>query len=150
MRRDVIFRHEFVECLPQDLQEGTVYVSLAYTTAAHLCCCGCGREVVTPLSPTDWKLVFDGESVSLYPSIGNWSFPCQSHYWIRENRVHWARRWSQEEVETGRTFDVLAKQAYFSGDNEGINRPETPLDEVPEKRNDGLWRRLKGWLYRGR
>jgi len=34
--------------------------------------------VVTPLSPTGWSLIFDGETVSLYPSIGNWNFPCRS------------------------------------------------------------------------
>jgi hypothetical protein len=46
------------------------------------CCCGCGHEVVTPFSPTDWKLTFDCVSVSLYPSIGNWSPPCRAHYFI--------------------------------------------------------------------
>jgi len=28
--------------------------------------------------------------VSLAPSIGNWSFPCNSHYWITGNEVRWA------------------------------------------------------------
>jgi len=48
------------------------------------------RKLSQPLGPTDWKLTFDGESVSLYPSVGNWNFPCQSHYWIQENKVRWA------------------------------------------------------------
>ncbi|WP_353963011.1 DUF6527 family protein [Streptomyces sp. NBC_00365] len=39
--------------------------------------CGCGRKVVTPLAPQEWKLTLDGVSVSLHPSIGNWSFPLQ-------------------------------------------------------------------------
>jgi hypothetical protein len=51
------------------------------------CACGCGKEVVTPLSATDWKLIFDGKTVSLDPSIGNWGFPCRSHYWVRNNRM---------------------------------------------------------------
>jgi hypothetical protein len=41
----------------------------------------------SPLSPTDWKLTFDGVSVSLHPSDGNWSFPCRSHYRIEYNRA---------------------------------------------------------------
>jgi hypothetical protein len=79
--------HEFVDYMPDVPQEGTLYISIRFATAIHKCCCGCGNEVVTPLSPTDWKLIFDGDTVSLDPSIGNWSFPCQSHYWIRRNNV---------------------------------------------------------------
>ena len=37
------------------------------------CCCGCGEEVVTPFSPAQWQMSFDGEAVSLHPSIGNWN-----------------------------------------------------------------------------
>jgi hypothetical protein len=63
--------HEFVEFIPDAIEEGKIYVSIGYATAIHKCACGCGREVVTPLSPTDWKLIFDGKTVSLDPSIGN-------------------------------------------------------------------------------
>ena len=45
--------HEFVEGIPERLEEGVLYVSILYATAMHLCACGCGREVVTPLTPTD-------------------------------------------------------------------------------------------------
>lgn len=62
----------------------------------HLCACGCRTKVVTPISSTEWRLIYDGESVSLYPSIGNWQFPCQSHYWIRRNEIRWAREWSAD------------------------------------------------------
>ncbi|MFC1414146.1 DUF6527 family protein [Streptacidiphilus sp. N1-12] len=95
--------HVFIDNFPDQLEPGTLYISIPYTTAAHLCCCGCGHEVVTPLSPTDWQLTFDGQSVSLHPSIGNWSLACQSHYWIRTNTVHWAPRWSPERIATNRT-----------------------------------------------
>ncbi len=74
-------RHKFVDVVPGQLERETLYVSIPFATAAHLCLCGCGHEVVTPLSPTDWRLIFDGATVSLEPSIGNWSYPCQSHYW---------------------------------------------------------------------
>ncbi len=33
--------------------ERTLYISIPYVTAAHKCPCGCGEEIVTPLSPTD-------------------------------------------------------------------------------------------------
>lgn len=114
MKRKTILTHEFVEYIPNNLADGTIYVSIVFATAAHKCCCGCGNEVITPISPTDWQLTFDGLSISLYPSIGNWSFDCQSHYWIVRNRVRWARRWSREEIETGRAEDQLVKKKYFN------------------------------------
>ena len=83
---------EFVKSVPERLADGVLYVSVEFATAVHLCGCGCRNEVVTPLSRrTGWKLLFDGETVSLTPSIGNWSFPCRSHYFITENNVLWAR-----------------------------------------------------------
>jgi hypothetical protein len=89
MKKETRLEHRFVELLPDKLDPGILYVSMQYATASHKCCCGCGRDVVTPISPTDWQLMFDGRSVSLKPSIGNWSYPCRSHYWIKSNRVVW-------------------------------------------------------------
>ena len=90
-----------------------MYVSVKYATAVHNCCCGCENKVVTPLSPTDWKLTFDGETISLFPSIGNWGFKCQSHYWILNNKVKWARKWSEQEIASGRRKDELNKKKYY-------------------------------------
>ena len=73
--------------MPERLEPDVIYVSLRFSLVSHQCACGCDEEVVTPLSPRDWQLIFNGESVSLYPSIGNWSFPCRSHYWIDQNRA---------------------------------------------------------------
>lgn len=109
MRRAAALRHEFVDTVPKKLREGVLYVSLTYATAVHRCCCGCGGEVITPLSPIDWALTFDGETVSLEPSIGNWSFACQSHYWIARNRIIWARRWTRSEIASSRARDVRAR-----------------------------------------
>lgn len=89
--RQTSLAHEFVDYVPAVLAEGVLYVSLRFATVVHLCPCGCGNKVVTPLSPADWQLLFDGEAVSLTPSIGNWSLPCQSHYWIKLDRVRWVR-----------------------------------------------------------
>lgn len=146
MNPEMLLTHEFVEYIPDDLKDGIVYVSVAFATVAHKCCCGCGREVVTPLSPTDWKLIYDGQSVSLEPSIGNWSFACQSHYWIRSNRVTWAPRWSRKEIEAGRAYDSVAKSRYF-GSTESLRGTGTGgrRQEGPPK---GLLRRLARWLFR--
>lgn len=119
--------HEFVEYVPEELKDGTLYVSLTFATASHKCCCGCGNEVVTPLSPTDWKITFDGESISLDPSIGNWSFDCKSHYWIENSTVKWARRMSREQIEAGRAYDRLAKKRYFEGRKVGSNSNSRPM-----------------------
>ncbi len=111
--------HQFVEFIPEKLVDGVVFVSTTYCVASHLCCCGCGREVVTPIAPKEWSVTFDGESVTLQPSIGNWRFPCRSHYWIRKNRVEWVPDWENDD-------DLVA-----------VDPPETP----PKK---SLWRRLLG------
>jgi hypothetical protein len=115
MRKPLPLQHEFVLFIPDVLEEGTVYVSINYATTVHKCCCGCGREVVTPLSPADWRLTYDGETVSLYPSIGSWNLPCQSHYWISRDRAVWVPRWSREKIEAGRTRDRLATSKHFDG-----------------------------------
>ena len=62
---------EFVDSIPNDTVDGVLYISIRYVVAIHRCCCGCGREVVTRLSPNGWAITFDGESVSLNHSIGN-------------------------------------------------------------------------------
>src|SRR5208283_113489 len=102
MKSSRALAHEFVEFIPDAIEEGKIYVSIAFATAVHKCACGCGKEVVTPLSPTDWKLIFDGKTISLDPSIGNWSFPCGSHYWIRNNKVRWAEQWSQSRIDANK------------------------------------------------
>ena len=107
-------KHSFVENIPRDLEEQTLYISIEYATCVHKCCCGCGNEVVTPLTPTDWTLIYDGESISLHPSIGNWSQECKSHYWIEASRIKWAPRWSQAQIDAGRVFDQKAKEQYFA------------------------------------
>lgn len=90
MTRITVIRPQFVEFVPDQLEAGVLYISRRYATAAHLCCCGCGSEVFTPLNPAKWRLAESNGRVSLSPSVGNWSQPCQSHYWIAGNQVKWA------------------------------------------------------------
>ena len=49
------------------------------------------------------------------PSIGNWEFPCHSHYWIRHDDIQWARRWSDEEIAEGRRRDAEDLESHFAG-----------------------------------
>ena len=107
-------QYKFVELMPPDLEEGVIYISLEFGTAIHKCVCGCGNKVVTPISPTDWQITFDGETISLYPSIGNWAFECKSHYWIIKNTVRHARKWNDSEILKGQTKEKSTKKKYFS------------------------------------
>lgn len=102
---------EFVDSFPSTMQPGVLYVSILYRTCGHLCCCGCGEEVVTPLSPARWAFTYDGRTASLSPSVGNWSLPCRSHYWISNDRIHWSRRYSAGEITSNRADDKAALKA---------------------------------------
>ena len=135
------YNHQFVEFIPEELQDGAIYVSMRFATVSHLCACGCRRKVVTPLKPTDWKLTFDGKTIALHPSIGNWNFQCRSHYWIRNSRVQWAEDWSQARIDAGRAGDQRAKDWYYGPPEE----PETPLQLVPAPAKAGWWKKLWPW-----
>ena len=67
-------------------------------SALHLCCCGCGNEVIIPFARDQWVMTFDG-SVSIRPSIGNAGFPCRSHYFLTRNQVQWAPNLTDEGIE---------------------------------------------------
>lgn len=95
---------KFVTSFPPELEPGFLYVSAEFSTAAHLCACSCGREVITPISPTQWVLTFDG-TVSMRPSIGNWTLPCQSHYVIDHGAIRWARGFTRDEIQRNRKSD---------------------------------------------
>ncbi len=107
-------KHKFVEFIPDSLEDGVLYISIEYCTAIHKCVCGCGNEVVTPISPTDWNLSFNGRSVSLSPSIGNWNFKCKSHYWIINNKIIFARKWGNWKIDLERKMDSKRKKKYFN------------------------------------
>ncbi|GAA4168042.1 DUF6527 family protein [Gryllotalpicola koreensis] len=115
-------RPQFVELIPAQLAEGVLYISTQYKTAVHLCPCGCGNRSVTPISPAQWALKWDGAEVSLWPSVGNWGFPCKSHYVIRDGRVHWASRWTEAQIERGAQRDRADRQSYYRA----VRRPAEP------------------------
>lgn len=130
LRREL--KHVFVREIPEPLEEGLHYVSVEYATVAHRCACGCGRDIIIPLSPAGWSLKFDGRTVSLWPSIGNWSLPCRSHYIIERDRVWGARPFSDAEVAAGRRLDARCREDYFA------EQGEPDVDTEPDTEPDGL------------
>ena len=139
--------HRFQKNIPEFLEPGVLYVSMEYATAAHSCCCGCGEEIVTPFTPTDWKMIFNGRTISLWPSIGNWSLPCRSHYIVREGAVIEARPWTDEEISAERKRDRAAKARYYGT----IAMTELGNESPPNNgRNRSLrarwWWRVWNWV----
>lgn len=134
MTRVSVIRAQYVEVMPKVLCEGVLYISEKHRTASHLCCCGCGSKIVTPLKPGRWRLKTTGGGVTLTPSVGNWSLACQSHYVIENGRIRWARGFTPEQIERNRVRD------------------EAVLEDVyrPKKPKPGFWgrirRRIRGWL----
>lgn len=122
------FAHKFVDYMPERLDPDVLYVSIRFALVSHSCACGCGEEVVTPLAPADWQLIFNGETVSLYPSIGNWNYKCRSHYWIRENNAVWIPKWDTKEG--GTNPEYLERES----------------DEESMSVTDQLWAKLTWWL----
>lgn len=114
MKTDFRIRHEFVETMPPQREEGVLYVSIPFSTAVHNCFCGCGTKVVTPIKPAGWELTYDGDTVSLWPSVGSWGLPCRSHYIIRKDMVTWAGDMSQERIDQGREHDRRSRERYYS------------------------------------
>ena len=136
--------HEFVHYIPGDLIDGVLYVSIPFATAVHRCCSGCGNEVVTPLDPTDWQLVFDGISVSLFPSIGTGVSTCRSHYRIRRNQVRWIPHYSEEQIVVGREHDHFEK-AQQSGSIASLDA-DGMTNTPPSTRRKTFWRFLSKWV----
>lgn len=126
MTRVSRLRPSFVDFIPDQLEPGMLYVSRRYATASHLCCCGCGLDVVTPLNPAKWRLTEQDGTVSLHPSVGNWSFPCKSHYYIEANGVKWAGAMSAAAIAKVKTRDRR--------------------DSARLTRSRGLWSSIRHWL----
>lgn len=109
--------HQFVDFIPEKMIEGCLYISLTFNTVSHKCLCGCGEEVVTPLSPVSWSIMYNDESVSLSPSIGNWTLQCKSHYWIRDSKIIWSKRWSKDQINQGKENDRIDNEKHYSNLN---------------------------------
>jgi hypothetical protein len=137
--RATTIEHRFVEQIPDALDERILYISIPYSTVVHLCLCGCGTETVTPLAPTEWRMTYDGETISLAPSIGNWSSKCQSHYWIARNRIRWSTTWTRSKIAAGRQTDIDDKAEFYDSD---VARPPHAARDHGRGYLRGLCRRL--------
>lgn len=145
MLKHLHLEHQFIRHLPDVLRPGTLYISMEYSTASHLCCCGCGEEVVTPFAPAQWKMTFDGEAVSLHPSIGNWLLQCRSHYVIKNGQVLEAAPWSDAQVATGLANDAAARAGMYEHSSRAISTASPVIQPVPPSR-PGRWKRFLAWL----
>ena len=151
--RDEVLEHRFLDAFPEQLAPGVLYISLEYGSASHSCCCGCGEEVVTPITPTDWNITYDGETVTLHPSVGSWTLPCRSHYIIRRGRVIEAPFWTDAEIARERRRDRRAKADYFGADH-GLpaqppaSEPVEPVVQPAPQPVGGWWPRLRA-CWRG-
>lgn len=151
MMRHSRLEHRFVRHMPDRLEPGVLYVSMDYGTAAHSCCCGCGKEVVTPFTPTDWKMTFDGETISLRPSVGNWNLACRSHYVIERGRVIEAAPWTEQQIATERRRDKAAKTHHYGIPSSTVAIDPAPGPDLPHHDDSSLWARAKRWISkRGR
>lgn len=121
-----------VESFPTPMEPGVLYVSLAYSTSGHICPCGCGREVVTKLSPARYKIIFDGE-VSLRPSVAATGLPCNSHYFITQGEVDWHAQ-----------LDSAQKTRAQATDRRAVEAHRAPAQQARPKWWVRFWHRKKG------
>jgi hypothetical protein len=129
----VKFQLQHVHYMPKELRPGVLYVSKEFGIAMHLCACGCGSKVKTPLGPTEWSVKETKSGPSLRPSIGNWQQACQSHYWIKRGEVLWVEKWTPEEIAEGRRHEEARRRAHYAA-----------LDRKRGGILQRLWRALKG------
>ncbi len=90
IKKNIKLSTKIVKYIPEEMHEGILYISFKYKTASHFCPCGCKHKIVTPFGKKGWKIRLLFFNATLYPSIGNGTLPCHSHYWIKNNRIIWA------------------------------------------------------------
>ncbi len=122
----------WVDDMPPSLEPGNLYISVKHRLTEHLCACGCGAEVSLPLGRNEWRIEYDGESVTVRPSIGNWRLPCRSHYIIDGGHTRWCPAWTEKEVRMGQAADRKAKTA----------------DIARRRRQTRWWSRVRNWFRR--
>jgi hypothetical protein len=131
-------RPMFVTQFPAVFEQGVLYVSEEFDTAGHLCCCGCGEKVITPLNPAKWSLRKEDGTVSLSPSIGNWNYACKSHYIITKNKVIEAGQLDARKIAAVQKRDRRDMERYVAVVNARASQTPKraqvpPAQKVPEK-----------------
>lgn len=131
------FEMQRVHYMPKELRPRVLYVSEEFDIAMHLCACGCGSKVKTPLGPTEWSVIETRNGPSLRPSVGNWQQACQSHYWITGGKVVWGQKWTPAQIAAGRRHEEERRRAHYRA-----------LDRKRDGALQRLWKWLKGLLDR--
>jgi len=93
----------FIDSLPDapDDPGSTIYIvgtAKLAKWAVFRCPCGVRHRLEVPLMKSispHWTLRLRGGRATLWPSVSVDNDPCKSHFWLRENRVEWAR-WTWE------------------------------------------------------
>ena len=125
------FELQRVHFMPKELNPGVLYVSEEFGAAAHLCACGCGAKIRTPLGPTEWALEETDSEPTLRPSIGNWQKPCQSHYWIIRGEVIWSDQSTPDQIAAGRRAEETRRRAHY---------------DTLDRQRGGILRRFWRWI----
>lgn len=102
-----------VEYMPKQLEPGILYMSERFGAVAHLCACGCGVKIRTPLGPTEWAFKENPSGPSLWPSVGNWQQVCKSHYIIDGGDIIWCGTWTPEQIIAGRRAEEAKRKTYY-------------------------------------
>jgi hypothetical protein len=106
-------RLQEVDYMPSIFEQGVLYVSNEYQIAGHLCACGCGQKVWTPLGPVDWSVMMDKKGPSMRPSIGNGQLNCKSHYVIRNGSVLWCNAITDEDTKFDLNAANIRRRNYY-------------------------------------
>jgi hypothetical protein len=139
------FKLVLVNSILERLHVGMLYVTRDMDVAGHLFACGCGSEVITPLSPTDWSLTVDRRVATLEPSIGNWDFPCRSHYFILGGKVVWAENMSTKAIAQGRQRNKARKQTFYRAFNASPPLAQESVNKVQLTKWQSVTKRLVAW-----
>ena len=91
------YKTKFVATPPKhsELEDGVLYVLPHCNCAIHKCMCGCKDVVVLAIDenngkePYFWGWTYTDGNVSITPSVGNFQFPCKSHYFLQHGKVKW-------------------------------------------------------------
>jgi hypothetical protein len=113
MQKLTTIKLQRVHYVPKALEPGVLYVSEEFGAAVHLCACGCGSKVSTPLGPTEWTLQESADGPSLTPSVGSWQLRCKSHYWISRGQINWSGQWTPAQIEAGRQGEQRRRNAHY-------------------------------------
>ena len=99
--------------MPNTFEQGVLYISDEYQIAGHLCACGCGKKVWTPLGTVEWSVMMDKKGPSMRPSIGNGQLNCKSHYVIRNGNILWCNAITDDDTNFDLNVAHIRRRNYY-------------------------------------